>query len=85
MSTNYILDSYKAGRWLNEEDFELPDYEGLAKYHRQVKKSKKRGLYEGWKILVLLHPPSFARKFRRYSIFLCWNSDELFVYIREVS
>ncbi|XP_050727843.1 uncharacterized protein LOC127004333 isoform X2 [Eriocheir sinensis] len=64
LSAKYILDSYKEGRWLKEEGYELTDFNELATYHRRKRMLKGYGLYEGWKILVLLNP-SVSRKFKR--------------------
>lgn len=65
MTPKYVLDSYKAGHWLKEENYELTDLHKVATFHRRGKISKGHGLYEGWKILVLLDDPPYTRKFKR--------------------
>uniref|UniRef100_A0A0P4WG19 BRCT domain-containing protein n=1 Tax=Scylla olivacea TaxID=85551 RepID=A0A0P4WG19_SCYOL len=65
LTVSYIQDSYKKGCWLNEEDYEYTNFNKVAAYHRCNWELRNCGLYEGWKVLVVMGCPRITRTFNR--------------------
>ncbi|KAK8387602.1 hypothetical protein O3P69_018255 [Scylla paramamosain] len=65
LTVSYIQDSYKKGYWLSEEDYEYTNFNKVAAYHRCNWELRNCGLYEGWKVLVVMGCPRITRTFNR--------------------
>ncbi|XP_045104547.1 uncharacterized protein LOC123500015 isoform X2 [Portunus trituberculatus] len=65
LTVNYITDSFEKGYWLHEEDYEYTTFNKVPAYHRCNRELKNKGLYEGWKVLVVMDSSKTTRTFKR--------------------
>ncbi|CAL4208419.1 unnamed protein product, partial [Meganyctiphanes norvegica] len=65
----YIHDCFKKKMWLDEHDYELPNYNFAARHHRMARVNRAgAGLYKNIRVYIKLAQKSHTRAFRRYGI-----------------
>ncbi|CAL4133735.1 unnamed protein product, partial [Meganyctiphanes norvegica] len=62
----YIHDCFKKKMWLDEHDYELPNYNFAARHHRMARVNRAgAGLYKNIRVYIKLAQKSHTRAFRR--------------------
>ncbi|XP_068246940.1 uncharacterized protein [Palaemon carinicauda] len=65
LCSQYVEDSYRKGRWLNEKEYEVCAFDGVSRYCRHNRTRTGVGMFSGWRYYVHLKNKSLTRSIRR--------------------
>ncbi|KAK8734988.1 hypothetical protein OTU49_005770 [Cherax quadricarinatus] len=62
---DYVTESARQGHWLRETDYELSNYDEVAKYFRRLRERTGRLIYAGWTMYISLENKKMTKFFEK--------------------